>query len=86
MPKEQLCIYTRQWCEDSQAAKEFLAERGVPFDEIDIEQNPEAARFVMSFNEGKQRTPTFAIGGRVFHCSPFDAGKLAKELNLPRGK
>ena len=75
-------IYTRSWCEDSLAAKEFLKERNLPFEEIDIEKNSQAREFVMQANEGKQRTPTFEIDGRVFHCSPFDAQKLAGELGL----
>lgn len=40
---------------------------------------------VMSVNEGKQRTPTFNVEGRIFHCSHFDAEKLARELGLPVG-
>lgn len=80
MSDNQVRIYTRQWCEDSQAAKKFLEERGIPFEEIDIEANPEARQFVMSVNDGKQRTPTLEIGGRTFHCSPFDAQKLKDEL------
>lgn len=75
-------IYTRCWCEDSAEAKKFLEERHVPFEEIDIEKDPTACEFVMSVNEGKQRTPTFEIDGRTFHCSPFDACKLARELKL----
>ena len=78
-------IYTRCWCEDSQAAKQFLSERGIPFDEIDIEENPEACQFVMSVNDGKQRTPTFEVDGRAFHSSPFDARELMRELQLQAG-
>lgn len=84
MARERLRVYTRSWCEDSQAAKEFLQRLHVSFEEIDIEEQPEAARFVESVNEGKQRTPTFDVGGRTFHCSPFDEKKLRRELGLTR--
>ncbi|HEV2245434.1 MAG TPA: glutaredoxin family protein [Terriglobia bacterium] len=77
-------IYTRCWCEDSAAAKKFLEERHVPFEEIDIEKDSKAREFVTSVNAGKQRTPTFEIDGRTFHCSPFDEGKLARELGLAK--
>ncbi|HEX5411038.1 MAG TPA: glutaredoxin domain-containing protein [Terriglobia bacterium] len=77
-------IYTRRWCEDSAEAKKFLEERHLPFEEIDIEKDPKASEFVMSVNEGKQRTPTFEINGRTFHCSPFDERKLARELDLEK--
>ncbi len=75
-------IYTRSWCEDSQAAKAFLTQHGLDFEEIDIEASPQAAAFVESVNQGKRRTPTFEVDGRSFHASPFDAGKLAEALHL----
>jgi mycoredoxin len=77
-----LKIYTRNWCEDSQAAKEFLAARGVAFEEIDIELHPEAVPLVERANGGKRRTPTFEVAGRTFHASPFRAGILVAELGL----
>lgn len=77
-------IYTRCWCEDSAAAKKFLVERHVPFEEIDIEKDSKAREFVISVNAGKQRTPTVEIDGRTFHCSPFDERKLARELGLAK--
>jgi len=75
-------MYTRVGCEDSSAARDFLRERGVPFAEVDIDKDPEALRFVMRVNEGKQRTPTFDVDGHTFHCSPFDPQKLIRELGL----
>ena len=77
-------MYTRVGCEDSSAARDFLRERGVRFGEVDIDKNPEALAFVMSVNEGKQRTPTFDVDGHIFHCSPFDRQKLVRELGLQR--
>ena len=56
----------------------------MPFEEIDIEKDSKAREFVISVNAGKQRTPTFEIDGRTFHCSPFDERKLARELGLAK--
>ncbi len=75
-------MYTRVGCEDSSAARDFLLKHGVFFEEVDIDKNPEALAFVMSVNQGKQRTPTFDIDGHTFHCSPFRAWKLSRELGL----
>ena len=75
-------IYTRSWCEDSHAAKEFLTGRGLVFEEIDIELHPEAVPFVEGANGGKRRTPTFEVAGRVFHASPFRTEILVAELGL----
>jgi glutaredoxin len=76
-------MYTRARCEDSDAAREFLRKHHICFEEEDIDKSQEALHFVMSVNEGKQRTPTFNVHGRTFHCSHFDPQKLARELGLP---
>ena len=75
-------MYTRVGCEDSSAARDFLREQGVHFEEVDIDQNSETLAFVMTVNEGKQRTPTFDVDGHTFHCSHFDPRKLVRELGL----
>ncbi len=82
--RRKIRIYTRSLCEDSREARKFLQERGLPFEEIDIERNPQACEFVMRTNEGQQRTPTLEAEGRTFHCSPFDAQKLIRELRLKK--
>jgi glutaredoxin len=75
-------MYTTSWCPDCRYARKFLQDRQLPFEEIDIDEHPEAAEFVQHVNSGKRKVPTFEIGGRVFHCSPYDAKKLARELGL----
>ena len=54
-------MYTSVNCEDSIAARHFLREQGVHFEEVDIDESAKALAFVISFNEGKRRTPTFGI-------------------------
>jgi mycoredoxin len=75
-------MYTTSWCPDCYRAKRFLKERGLPFDEINIEQADGAEDFVMSVNQGRRRVPTFEVDGRTFHCSPYDPHKLLRELGL----
>ena len=82
MKRKRVRMYTRVGCEDSSAARDFLREHGVPFEEVNIDRNPEALAFVMNVNEGKQRTPTFEVDGHTFHCSPFDPHKFVRELGL----
>jgi glutaredoxin len=81
MTAKRIVMYTKPGCEDSDAAREFLKQRDLPFEEVNIEQNRTAFEFVRRVNDGKQRTPTFEVGTRIFHCSPFDAQKLARELS-----
>ncbi len=75
-------MYTTSWCGDCRRAKWFLSARHVPFEEINIEEQPDALEFVVRVNQGKRRVPTFAINGRAFHCSPYDPAKLERELGL----
>lgn len=77
-----LKMYTTTWCPDCRRAKRFLQERGVTFEEINIEETPDAAELIMERNQGRQKVPTFDHGGHFFHCSPFDPGILRRELNL----
>jgi glutaredoxin len=75
-------MYSAWWCPDCRYARDFLRERQLPFEEIDIEAHPEAADFVRRANSGRRKVPTFDVGGRVFNCSPYDAKKLARELGV----
>jgi mycoredoxin len=75
-------MYTTSWCPDCHRAKRFLKERGLAFEEVNIEQSESSVEFVMSANQGKRRVPTFEVNGRTFHCSPYDPRKLVRELGL----
>lgn len=59
-------VYATGWCPDCRVAKRVLHELGVPFIEIDIEQDSHAAEIVLRENQGKRRVPTIAIGGRYY--------------------
>ena len=55
---QQLTIYSTPWCGYCQRLKAQLGREGIEFTEIDIEQDPAAADFVMSVNGGNQTVPT----------------------------
>ncbi len=75
-------IYTTRWCGDCRHAKRFLNERGIEYEEVDIEQQEEAAAHVMRINGGKRKVPTFEVEGRAFALSPYDERRLRAELGL----
>jgi mycoredoxin len=75
-------IYTTSWCPDCWQAKRFLEEHRLPFEELDIEKDLQAAAFVERTNHGKRKVPTFDVDGHTFSCSPFSAQKLTQELGL----
>ncbi len=73
-------IYTTSWCPDCRMAKLFLAEKGIDYEEIDIEEVPGAADIVMQINNGKRKVPTLDIDGRFIAVSPFNRRQLEAAL------
>ncbi|HET9319039.1 MAG TPA: glutaredoxin family protein [Bryobacteraceae bacterium] len=65
-------VYTTSWCPDCRASKRFLTQNGVPFTELDIEAQPEAAETVRRLNNGMQRVPTIVIEGGPTLAEPSD--------------
>ncbi|HUI07119.1 MAG TPA: glutaredoxin domain-containing protein [Verrucomicrobiae bacterium] len=78
----QVKLYSRQlcgWCLD---AKEYLQTHGIPFEEVDVGQNP-AAYEEMKRLSGQHCVPTILVDGRVL--ANFDIDQLKKFLaNLNR--
>ncbi len=71
-----LKLYTTQWCGDCIVTKRFLDKLSVPFEEINIEEDPEAAAYVMRVNEGRRSVPTLVFGGEATSLSGFSRAKL----------
>jgi len=82
-PIEPVTMYSTTWCPDCRRAKSFLKDRGIEVREINIEDDPDAEDLVLRVNHGRRKVPTLQIGDRFFSCSPFNASKLAAELNIP---
>jgi mycoredoxin len=53
-----LTMYTTPWCGFCKRLKRQLAADGIEMAEVDIEQDPAAAEYVMSVNGGNQTVPT----------------------------
>ena len=72
-------VYGAPWCPDCQRSKRFLGEMRVPYDWIDISQDPAAAQFVREKNNGKQTIPTIIFKDGSLLAEPGNdelAGKL----------
>ena len=76
-------MYCTHWCPDCVRAKNFLKARGISFEEINIEEDPDGEDIVIAANNGKRKVPTLKVGDRYFACSPFNPVRLAEELNIP---
>ena len=53
-----LVVYSTTWCGYCRTLKRQLADEGIAFTEVNIEETPGAAEFVMDVNRGNQTVPT----------------------------
>jgi mycoredoxin len=51
-------MYSTTWCGYCHRLRSQLDREGIGYQVVDIEQNPAAATFVMSVNDGNQTVPT----------------------------
>jgi mycoredoxin len=79
----EIILYTANWCGDCRRTKRFLNERGVPFSEVNIDEDVEAEELVLRVNDGLRKVPTIQVDDRYFACSPFDPYQLSEELKIP---
>jgi len=77
-------IYTTSWCGDCRAAKRFLVEKAIDYEEINIEKVPGAAEILKRATGGRRSVPTFDIEGSFITCSPFDRTKFSEALKALR--
>ena len=69
-------MYTTSWCPDCHVAKRALTQKGIAFEEINIEHDEQAAEYVMSVNGGKRSVPTLVSGDVAHSLSGFRPQKL----------
>ena len=53
-----LTMYTTDWCGFCVRLKDGLKREGIAYEEVNIEQVPDAADFVMGVNGGNRTVPT----------------------------
>jgi mycoredoxin len=77
-----LTMYTTTWCGFCKRLKRQLAADGIEMVEIDIEQDPAAADYVMSVNGGNQTVPTvvFPDGTALTNPSAATVRERLQEL------
>jgi mycoredoxin len=77
-----LTMYTTTWCAFCRRLKSQLAADGIDITEINIEEDPSAADFVMSVNGGNQTVPTvlFPDGSAMTNPSAKEVKQRLGEL------
>jgi mycoredoxin len=51
-------MFSTSWCGYCNRLKAQMGREGIPFTEVNIEDEPEAVKFVMDVNDGNQTVPT----------------------------
>lgn len=73
-------VYCRRYCPDCMRARAWLDEHGIPYDEIDVDGDPDARERAAGHNEGRLHTPTFEIGEGV--CVDFRPERIIELLGM----
>ncbi len=73
-----LVIYSTPWCGYCRRLKSQMEREGIAFEEVDIEQHPDAAEYVMSVNGGNQTVPTVVFPDGSAMTNPSLADIRAK--------
>ncbi len=78
MANTNITIYGAYWCPDCRRSKQFLGEHQIPYNWVDIEQEPAAEQFVIEKNHGKRIIPTIVFADGSFLVEPSNADLAAK--------
>ena len=62
---DRIKVYGADWCEDTQETRAHLDGKGIGYDYIDVERDPQAEEFIKRLNGGKRQTPTVDLGGQI---------------------
>lgn len=75
---ENIIMYTTSWCGDCRRAKRVFADFGVPYAEVNIEEDDDGAEVVQSLNNGLRSVPTILFPDGSVLVEPSNATLAAK--------
>jgi mycoredoxin len=73
-----ITVFSTPWCGYCRGLKNALDREGIGYDEIDIEQHPNGADYVMSVNGGNQTVPTVVFPDGTSATNPSMAEVRAR--------
>ena len=59
-----IIVLGRDTCDDTTRSRALLAQRGIPFTYLKVDEDPAADLWIRRLNDGGWRTPTILIGAR----------------------
>ena len=78
---EIITLYGTGWCPDCKRSKQFFGEQRVPYQYVDIDNEPEAIAFVEQTNNGFRSIPTIVFPDGSVLVEPSNA-QLAEKLGM----
>ncbi|MBI4665062.1 MAG: glutaredoxin family protein [Nitrospinae bacterium] len=76
-----LTLYSASWCPDCLAAIRTLEDRGIKYNLVDIESQPEAVDIIIAAR-GKRVVPTLEFKGRFMDGNRFNRVRFEQELDV----
>ena len=74
-------VYSTTWCSFCKMAKNFLKDRHIKFQEIDVQDNVKAAQEMIK-RSGQTGVPVIDINGKII--VGFDRERIKKALKLKK--
>ncbi len=78
---DQIIMYGTTWCYDTRRAREIFEKNNIPYQWIDIGQDPEARKFVEQVNHGYRSVPTIVFPDGSILTEPSN-NELRMKLGL----
>ncbi len=78
MERAGIIVYGTRWCPDCRRAQRLLDQHGHAYTYINIENDPEAAAYVMQVNQGNRSVPTIIFPDGSILVEPSNAELQAK--------
>lgn len=79
-----LKFYTTAWCGDCRRSKAWLNRHQIAYDAIDIDEQPDAADYVMHINNGYRIIPTIVFPDGTILAEPTNV-ELAMQVKRVLG-
>jgi glutaredoxin len=81
-PDAEVVMYCTSWCPGCRRARVYFEANNIPFVEVDITRDRDAAARVRGWADGNETTPTFNIRGQIL--VGFEERKLDEVLGIRR--
>ncbi len=76
-----ITMYSTAWCPDCRRAKDFFRRHNIEYENVDLDEAPEAALFVKELNHGMRSVPTIVLPNGEVLVEPSDK-QLADKFGM----